>query len=121
MHTINEGRLAIGDLKGFLPCTPVGVLELIKKSGVPIEGADVVVLGRSKIVGTPVAELLKWHHATVTVCHSKSKNLKQKVLFFVKIVDYRFIGKLFRTLSVSASRYLGGGDWKTAVCEKRLG
>jgi len=51
----------------------------------------VVVLGRSKIVGTPVAELLKWHHATVTVCHSKSKNLKQKVLFFVKVVDYQFL------------------------------
>ncbi|XP_066249646.1 C-1-tetrahydrofolate synthase, cytoplasmic isoform X1 [Euwallacea similis] len=78
LHTINEGRLAIGDLKGFLPCTPVGVLELIKKSGVAIEGADVVVLGRSKIVGTPAAELLKWHHATVTVCHSKTKHLKQK-------------------------------------------
>ncbi|CAG9761362.1 unnamed protein product [Ceutorhynchus assimilis] len=78
LHTINEGRLAIGDLKGFLPCTPVGVLELIKKSGIKIEGADVVVLGRSKIVGTPAAELLKWHHATVTVCHSKTKNLKEK-------------------------------------------
>ncbi|KAL1501009.1 hypothetical protein ABEB36_006415 [Hypothenemus hampei] len=78
LHTMNEGRLAIGDLKGFLPCTPVGVLELIKKSGVQLEGADVVVLGRSKIVGTPVAELLKWHHATVTVCHSKTKNLKEK-------------------------------------------
>ncbi|XP_050295926.1 C-1-tetrahydrofolate synthase, cytoplasmic [Anthonomus grandis grandis] len=78
LHTINEGKLAIGDLSGFLPCTPVGCLELIKKSGVQIEGADVVVLGRSKIVGTPAAELLKWHHATVTVCHSKTKNLKEK-------------------------------------------
>lgn len=76
---MNEGRLAIGDLTGFLPCTPVGVLELIKKSGAQLEGADAVVLGRSKIVGTPVAELLKWHHATVTVCHSKSRNLKEKV------------------------------------------
>ncbi|ENN72864.1 hypothetical protein YQE_10513, partial [Dendroctonus ponderosae] len=78
LHTINEGRLAIGDLTGFLPCTPVGVLELIKKSGAQLEGADAVVLGRSKIVGTPVAELLKWHNATVTVCHSKTRNLKEK-------------------------------------------
>ncbi|KMQ90511.1 c-1-tetrahydrofolate cytoplasmic, partial [Lasius niger] len=48
-------------------------------SGVPIVGAQAVVLGRSKIVGTPVAELLKWHHATVTVCHSKTKNLPDVV------------------------------------------
>ena len=77
LNTINEGRLAIGDLSGFVPCTPNGCIELIKKSGVPIAGAQAVVLGRSKIVGTPAAELLKWHHATVTVCHSKTKNLPQ--------------------------------------------
>ncbi len=48
-------------------------MELIHRSGVEITGASAVVLGRSKIVGTPMAELLKWHHATVTVCHSKTK------------------------------------------------
>ncbi|XP_029174264.1 C-1-tetrahydrofolate synthase, cytoplasmic [Nylanderia fulva] len=79
LNTINEGRVAIGDLSGFLPCTPNGCIELIKRSGVPIAGAQAVVLGRSKIVGTPVAELLKWHHATVTVCHSKTKNLPDVV------------------------------------------
>lgn len=79
MNTINEGRVAVGDLSAFLPCTPNGVLELAKRSGVTIAGAEAVVLGRSKIVGTPVSELLKWHHATVTVCHSKTKNLKEKV------------------------------------------
>lgn len=79
LNTINEGRVAIGDMTGFLPCTPHGCIELIKKSGVPIAGAQAVVLGRSKIVGTPVAELLKWHNATVTVCHSKTKNLPQVV------------------------------------------
>ncbi|GAB1868328.1 C-1-tetrahydrofolate synthase, cytoplasmic [Camponotus japonicus] len=79
LNTINEGRVAIGDLSGFLPCTPNGCIELIKKSGVPIAGAQAVVLGRSKIVGTPVAELLKWHNATVTVCHSKTKNLPDVV------------------------------------------
>ncbi|XP_060536522.1 C-1-tetrahydrofolate synthase, cytoplasmic isoform X2 [Cylas formicarius] len=78
LNTVNEGQLAVGDLSGFIPCTPAGVLELIKSTGVTIAGTETVVLGRSKIVGTPVAELLKWNHATVTVCHSKTKDLKQK-------------------------------------------
>ena len=70
--TVNEGRIATGDLNsGFLPCTPNGCMKMIERSGVKIEGSNAVVLGRSKIVGTPVAELLKWHNATVTVCHSK--------------------------------------------------
>ena len=72
LNTVNEGRIATGDLEtGYLPCTPNGCLALIRRSGVEIAGARAVVLGRSKIVGTPMAELLKWHHATVTVCHSK--------------------------------------------------
>lgn len=79
LNTFNEGRVAVGNLTGFLPCTPNGVIELIKKSGVSISGAEAVVLGRSKIVGTPASELLKWHHATVTVCHSKTKDLKEIV------------------------------------------
>ncbi|KAK9310010.1 hypothetical protein QLX08_000493 [Tetragonisca angustula] len=79
LNTINEGKVAVGDMTGFLPCTPNGCIELIKKSGVPIAGAQAVVLGRSKIVGTPISELLKWHNATVTVCHSKTRNLPQIV------------------------------------------
>nr|XP_022911778.1 C-1-tetrahydrofolate synthase, cytoplasmic [Onthophagus taurus] len=78
LNTINEGKVAIGDLTGFLPCTPNGCIELIKRSGVKIAGSNAVVLGRSKIVGTPAAELLKWHHATVTVCHSKTSDLKEQ-------------------------------------------
>lgn len=81
LNIVNEGRVAVGDLDGFLPCTPNGVIHLIRKTGVKIEGANAVVLGRSKIVGTPIAELLKWHHATVTVCHSKTKNLSEVVRF----------------------------------------
>ncbi|XP_039281727.1 C-1-tetrahydrofolate synthase, cytoplasmic isoform X2 [Nilaparvata lugens] len=77
LNTLNEGRVAIGDFSGFMPCTPNGVMELIKRSGVQIAGSDAVVLGRSKIVGTPVAELLKWHNATVTVCHSKTKDIEK--------------------------------------------
>ena len=71
--------MAIGDMSGFLPCTPNGCITLIKSTGIKIAGANAVVLGRSKIVGTPVAELLKWNHATVTICHSKSVNLDQIV------------------------------------------
>ncbi|CAH2003911.1 unnamed protein product [Acanthoscelides obtectus] len=78
LNTINEGKLAVGNLTGFVPCTPNGILELIKRTGVKIAGAEAVVLGRSKIVGTPIAELLKWEHATVTICHSKTKNLKEQ-------------------------------------------
>lgn len=76
---MNEGRVALGDMSGFIPCTPAGVLELIKRTGVSIAGKSAVVLGRSRIVGTPVAELLKWEHATVTVCHSKTRNLSEVV------------------------------------------
>lgn len=71
--------MAIGDLTGFIPGTPNGVVELIKRSGIEIAGAEAVVLGRSKIVGTPTSELLKWNHATVTVCHSKTTDLKEEV------------------------------------------
>ncbi|KAB7494407.1 C-1-tetrahydrofolate synthase, cytoplasmic [Armadillidium nasatum] len=76
LTTISAGRLSHGLLEGgFLPCTPNGCMELIKRSGVQLAGATAVVLGRSKIVGTPMAELLKWHHCTVTTCHSKTANL----------------------------------------------
>ncbi|XP_046971236.1 C-1-tetrahydrofolate synthase, cytoplasmic isoform X2 [Vanessa cardui] len=77
LNTQNEGRVALGDMSGFVPCTPAGCVELIKQTGVTIAGKTAVVLGRSKIVGTPVAELLKWENATVTVCHSKTKNLSE--------------------------------------------
>ncbi|XP_014257377.1 C-1-tetrahydrofolate synthase, cytoplasmic [Cimex lectularius] len=79
LNTINEGRVAVGDMSGFIPCTPNGVMELIKRSDISIAGSNAVVLGRSKIVGTPVSELLKWANATVTVCHSRTKNLPEQV------------------------------------------
>uniref|UniRef100_A0A2P2HZW4 C-1-tetrahydrofolate synthase, cytoplasmic n=1 Tax=Hirondellea gigas TaxID=1518452 RepID=A0A2P2HZW4_9CRUS len=76
LTTASAGRLSHGMLSaGFLPCTPNGCMELIRRSGAKIEGATAVVLGRSKIVGTPMAELLKWHNATVTTCHSRTANL----------------------------------------------
>uniref|UniRef100_A0A1B6G1K4 C-1-tetrahydrofolate synthase, cytoplasmic n=1 Tax=Cuerna arida TaxID=1464854 RepID=A0A1B6G1K4_9HEMI len=79
LHTINEGMVAVGNMSGFVPCTPNGVIELIKRSPVQVAGSNAVVVGRSKIVGTPVSELLKWHHATVTVCHSKTKDIQEQI------------------------------------------
>lgn len=78
-HPVNAGKLMLGDPTGFVPCTPAGVHELLIRSQVKIEGADVVVLGRGNIVGKPMASLLvqKARHAnaTVTVCHSLSRDL----------------------------------------------
>lgn len=80
LHDVNAGKLSRGELNDcIVPCTPRGCLELIKKSGTEIIGKEAVVLGRSKIVGSPMADLLKWHHATVTTCHSKTKDLADVV------------------------------------------
>jgi len=76
LHDINAGRLARGQLGNcFIPCTPRGCMKLIDKSGIDIKGKHAVVIGRSKIVGSPMANLLTWSHATVTICHSKTQNL----------------------------------------------
>ncbi|MCS6132596.1 bifunctional methylenetetrahydrofolate dehydrogenase/methenyltetrahydrofolate cyclohydrolase [Clostridium botulinum] len=72
----SQGKLYMGE-KGFLPCTPNSVVTLIKSLNVDITGKEVVVLGRSNIVGKPVAQLLLNENATVTICHSKTKNLKE--------------------------------------------
>lgn len=75
-HPLNIGALAMkGREPEFVPCTPCGVIELIDRSGTEIEGASAVVLGRSNIVGMPVALLLIARNATVTVCHSRTKDL----------------------------------------------
>lgn len=76
-HPVNVGRLVIGE-PGFVACTPKGVIELLKRSGTEISGADAVVVGRSNIVGKPVAMLLMHENATVTICHSRTKNLAEK-------------------------------------------
>jgi methylenetetrahydrofolate dehydrogenase (NADP+)/methenyltetrahydrofolate cyclohydrolase len=71
---INAGLLAHGT-PGLVPCTPAGVIELLRHEGVELEGAEVVVVGRSKLVGVPVARLLLLENATVTVCHSRTRDL----------------------------------------------
>lgn len=73
-HPYNVGRISIGDYS-FLPCTPAGIMELIGRSGIAVEGKRCVVIGRSNIVGKPMAMLLLNAGGTVTVCHSKTKEL----------------------------------------------
>lgn len=75
-HPYNVGRITIGDPK-FLPCTPAGIMELLKRSNIEISGKECVVIGRSNIVGKPMALLLLAENGTVTVCHSKTKDLKE--------------------------------------------
>ena len=74
-HAQNVGHIMIGDYT-FLPCTPAGVMELLKRSNVTVEGKTCVVVGRSNIVGKPMAMLLLKENGTVTICHSKTENLK---------------------------------------------
>ena len=75
-HPQSVGALSIGQ-KGFVSCTPAGVIQLLKRSGVEIEGKECVIVGRSNIVGKPMALLMLRENATVTVCHSRTKNLKE--------------------------------------------
>lgn len=75
-HASNVGRIMLGDYR-FLPCTPAGIMELIHSTGIQVEGKDCVVVGRSNIVGKPMAMLLLHENGTVTVCHSRTKNLAE--------------------------------------------
>jgi methylenetetrahydrofolate dehydrogenase (NADP+)/methenyltetrahydrofolate cyclohydrolase len=80
-HPVNVGKVSIGDPTGFPPCTPYGVQQMLVRSGVQISGAHAVIVGRSNIVGRPMASLLLHKgpggNATVTVCHSRTKNLPE--------------------------------------------
>ena len=76
-HPVNVGKIMTGDYD-FVPCTPAGVMELIKESGIDPCGKECVVVGRSNIVGKPMAMLLLHQNGTVTVCHSKTADLKAK-------------------------------------------
>jgi methylenetetrahydrofolate dehydrogenase (NADP+)/methenyltetrahydrofolate cyclohydrolase len=73
-HPVNVGRLSIGEFT-LAPCTPMGIMEMLQREGVSIKGAEAVVVGRSNIVGKPMAMLLLHQHATVTLCHSRTKDL----------------------------------------------
>ena len=75
-HMQNVGALCVGS-KGFVSCTPLGIIELLKRSGIEIAGKNCVVLGRSNIVGKPMGLLLLRENGTVTICHSKTRNIKE--------------------------------------------
>lgn len=79
LTAVNQGRLTLGE-EGLFPCTPLGVMELLKYKNVELKGKNAVVVGRSALVGKPVALLLLAQDATVTMCHSKTKNLKEVCL-----------------------------------------
>jgi len=95
-HPQNVGALSIGQ-KGFVSCTPAGVIELLKRSNIEIQGKECVIIGRSNIVGKPMAQLLLKENGTVTICHSKTKNLaevtKRADILVVAIGKPRFITK----------------------------
>lgn len=76
-HPVNVGKIMTGNYD-FVPCTPAGVMELIKESGIDVNGKECVVVGRSNIVGKPMSMLLLHKNGTVTVCHSKTQNLEEK-------------------------------------------
>lgn len=75
-HPANVGRIMIGDYD-FVPCTPAGIMEMLKYEGISAEGKSCVVIGRSNIVGKPMGMLLLHDNGTVTICHSRTKNLKE--------------------------------------------
>ncbi|MBQ8789978.1 MAG: bifunctional methylenetetrahydrofolate dehydrogenase/methenyltetrahydrofolate cyclohydrolase FolD [Ruminiclostridium sp.] len=75
-HAVNVGKIMIGNY-AFLPCTPAGVMELIHSTGTDVSGKECVVIGRSNIVGKPMAMLLLHENATVTICHSRTKDLAE--------------------------------------------
>lgn len=95
-HPQNVGALSIGQ-KGFISCTPAGVIQLLKRSGIPMEGKECVIVGRSNIVGKPMALLMLRENATVTICHSRTANLKEVAkradILIVAIGKPRFITK----------------------------
>lgn len=97
-HPQNVGKLSIGQ-KGFLSCTPAGIIQLLKRSNIEIEGKECVIIGRSNIVGKPMALLMLRENATVTICHSRTKNLKEIArradILIVAIGKPKFVNREF--------------------------
>ena len=75
-HAVNVGKIMLGEYD-FLPCTPAGVMEMLHSYNIPVEGKECVVIGRSNIVGKPMGMLMLHENGTVTICHSRTKNLKE--------------------------------------------
>ena len=75
-NPVNVGKLMIGQ-DGFIPCTPYGIIKMLEQYNIPVEGKHAVIIGRSNIVGKPLSQCLLNKHATVTICHSKTQNIKE--------------------------------------------
>ncbi len=99
MNPNNMVKIFEGSLDGFLPCTPAAVMEILKYYEIPIKGTNTVVLGRSMVVGKPLSMMLLKENATVTICHSKTKNLSEVVagadIVVAAIGKAKFVGKEF--------------------------
>ncbi|HEY8341891.1 MAG TPA: bifunctional methylenetetrahydrofolate dehydrogenase/methenyltetrahydrofolate cyclohydrolase FolD [Calditerricola sp.] len=131
-HPLNVGNLAIGD-RCLVPCTPRGILEMVKRAGLEVAGKRAVVIGRSNIVGKPMAQLLLREDATVTVCHSKTPNLpdvaREADLLVVAIgrpayVDDRYVKPGAAVIDVGINRLADGrlvGDVDFAKVQRVAG
>jgi methylenetetrahydrofolate dehydrogenase (NADP+)/methenyltetrahydrofolate cyclohydrolase len=113
---VNAGKLASGARDGLVSCTPRGILELVKRTGTSIEGKHVVVIGRSNLVGKPVAQLFLNENATVTICHSRTRDLPSVTrtadILIVAIGKPRFVtGEFVKegavVIDVGTSRFEG--------------
>ncbi|MBR6102725.1 MAG: bifunctional methylenetetrahydrofolate dehydrogenase/methenyltetrahydrofolate cyclohydrolase FolD [Ruminococcus sp.] len=131
-HPVNVGKIMIGDYS-FLPCTPAGVMELIASTGTEIQGKECVVIGRSNIVGKPQAMLLLHQSGTVTICHSKTKNLKEvasradilvSAIGKPKIINSEYIKEGAVVIDVGMNRDENGklcGDIDFEECKDKAG
>ena len=129
-HPINVGKIMVGNFD-FLPCTPAGVMELIKLSGIEVKGKKCVVVGRSNIVGKPMAMLLLHQHGTVTICHSKTEDLAKEISQADIVVAAVGVPELIKgdmikenavVIDVGMNRICGGklvGDVEFESCEKK--
>jgi len=116
-HPVNIGRMMTGE-DTFLPCTPYGIVEMIKSKNIPVEGKNVVVIGRSNIVGKPVGQLLLNENATVTYCHSRTKDLKAHTrnadilivaIGRANVIDKEYIKEGAAVIDVGINRLEDGG------------
>lgn len=129
-HPVNVGKIMVGNFD-FLPCTPAGVMELIALSGIEVKGKKCVVVGRSNIVGKPMSMLLLHQHGTVTICHSKTADLKAEVSQADIVVAAVGVPELIKgdmikegavVIDVGMNRLPDGklvGDVEYESCEKR--
>lgn len=112
LHPLNVGRLYLGE-ESFEPCTPRGIMELLKEMDCQIEGKQAVVIGRSNLVGAPVARLLQNANATVTICHSRTKNLPEEckkadiliaAIGRAKMIDHTYVKEGAYVIDVGINR-----------------